>query len=297
MLIIGVLAALLAGYWAYQLASAGANQRVVEEVPRRDVVVAAHDIAGRTVLTAADLQIREVPDDASLVSAPSAIEPLVGRVTSVPLAAGQVVYASALATTPEGAPFSVAGAEEIFAGDAPYWRAVSVLVPRERAVAGQIVAGQRVDLFATVTIEVRVVDAEGNYVEVPTTEGFATGDSTKILFQDVEVLQSNPDDGMYVLKVSLPQAEQINHIAKVAPGAFSLALRPDGDTRYVDTSQYGETNDSIIMRYVFPVPQIIDLSQLTGAPIAPLPPRATPAAGPTPVPDDTAGNPTEPPAP
>jgi len=270
MLIIGVLAALLAGYWAYQLASAGANQRVVEEVPRRDVVVAAHDIAGRTVLTAADLQIREVPDDASLVSAPSAIEPLVGRVTSVPLAAGQVVYASALATTPEGAPFSV---------------------------AGQIVAGQRVDLFATVTIEVRVVDAEGNYVEVPTTEGFATGDSTKILFQDVEVLQSNPDDGMYVLKVSLPQAEQINHIAKVAPGAFSLALRPDGDTRYVDTSQYGETNDSIIMRYVFPVPQIIDLSQLTGAPIAPLPPRATPAAGPTPVPDDTAGNPTEPPAP
>ena len=289
MLLVGLFTAVLAGYWAFQLSNAGAR-RTGDEVPRQNVVVAAREIAGRAVVQPEDLTVRSVPADSSLALAFADPAPVLGRVTGVALLPGQVVYPNMLVTTAAGAPFSIAGTEEVIEGDAPSWRAVSVMVPNERAVGGQIVAGQRVDLFATVTIEVQVLDAEGTYVQLPTTEGFVTGESTKVIIQDLEVLQSMPEENLYVLKTDLHQAEQISHIAKVAPGAFSLALRPDGDTRYVDQSGYGETNDSIILRYVFPVPMIMDLTELTGVPIAPLPPGPTPtpteeAAAPTPTPE------------
>ena len=158
-------------------------------------------------------------------------------------------------------------------------------------------AGERVDLFASVRIEIRVLDAEGAYVDTPTTEGYQTGDSTKITFQDLEVLDALPDEGLYVLKVDLHQAEQINHVAKVAPGSFSMALRPDADTRTVDPSQFGETNDSIIMRYLYRVPQLLDLTTLTQnpAPIIPTTPTTAPGATPpagSPAPGTPAPSPT-----
>ena len=69
---------------------------------------------------------------------------------------------------------------------------------------------------------------------------------------------------MYILKVDLHQAEQIYHVVQEAPDSFSLALRPDSDTRIADTSQYGVTTDRLVMTYLYPVPQLIDLTQLLG---------------------------------
>jgi Flp pilus assembly protein CpaB len=293
LLVIGVLIALVAGYLAFSLSNAG-NRPAPSEAPKRTVVVAARDIPIRSTLTQDDVTTREVPDDPSLGLAYADPAPVIGRVTTVPLASGQVIYPNVLVTTVAGAPFSIFGPEESPSGDTPLWRAVSVLVPTERAVGGQILTGQRVDLFVTVKIVVTVITPDGAIADydVPgdgdstnplADEGLRPGDSTKIVFEDLEVLQALPDQAMYILKVDLHQAEQITHIAEVAQGAFSLALRGDGDTRTADLSEYGETTDSIILRYNFRVPQVIDLNQL-GAPIViPPSPRPTPSGEPAPT--------------
>ena len=85
-----------------------------------------------------------------------------------------------------------------------------------------------------------------------------------ISFQDLEVLKATPDDEMYVFKVDLHQAEQISHVIQEAPDSFTMVLRPDEDNRPVDESQYGTTTDRLIMTYLYPAPQLIDLNQLTG---------------------------------
>jgi Flp pilus assembly protein CpaB len=280
MLIVGVLCALLAGYWAYSLSAAATRDRAAQEPPKRTVVVAAHEIGSRTVVGEADVTTRQIVDDASLAQAFADPAAVVGRVTSVALLPGQVLYPNVLVTTAEGAPFSILAPDDVPTADAPYWRAVSVQVPRERAVGGQIVAGQRVDLFVTLRIQVCVRDAGGACQDVPTSEGYETGDATKVAFQDLEVLQARPDESMYILKVDLDQAEAISHVAAVSPSAFSLALRPDGDARIADNSSMGETNDRIILQFGLPLPELINLRVLAGGDVDPFP---TVAPGPTPL--------------
>jgi len=48
-----------------------------------------------------------------------------------------------------------------------------------------------------------------------------------------------------------------------------MVLRPDEDTRPIDESQYGTTTDRLIMTYLFPAPQVLDLSQLLGPSFGP----------------------------
>ena len=100
-----------------------------------------------------------------------------------------------------------------------------------------------------------------------------SGKSTKLTFQDLEVLKSTPDDDMYVFKVDLHQAEQIAHIVQMAPDSFSLAFALTRTRASADTSQYGTTTDRLIMTYLFPAPQLIDLNQLAGPAVSPSPGR------------------------
>ncbi|MGZ8803515.1 MAG: hypothetical protein ACXWZL_13140, partial [Mycobacterium sp.] len=109
---------------------------------------------------------------------------------------------------------------------------------------------------------------------------------------------ADPDEGLYLLKVDLHQAEQIYHVVQVAPDSFSLALRPGEDTRAADTTQYGETTDRLIMTYLFPVPQLIDLSALLGVPVSPgqggATPSQSPGTSPSPGPGETSSPETTP---
>jgi Flp pilus assembly protein CpaB len=262
MIILGIVLAVVAGLTAYSMGSRGAAP--VEAVPKRTILVAAQEMPARAVVQAADVSEREVTDDASIFLAVTNPADVVGRVTVVPIRAGQVIYPNMLVSTSADAAFSILGPNELITEGSPLWRAVSVSVPSERAVAGQILAGQRVDLFSTVQIDVMVLGEDGKYVNEPSGDGYMSGKSTKITFQDVEVLEAKPDENLYVLKVDLHQAEEISHIAAEAPNSFSLALRPDGDTRSADTTDYGETNDRLIVQYLFPVPQIIDLGGQSG---------------------------------
>jgi Flp pilus assembly protein CpaB len=292
MLLIGLGAALAlaAGYGAFQLASNGSH---APQVTKQDVLVAKHDILARTQLTADDVTLRPVTVDEILDQSYRDPAEVIGRLTSVPIYTDQQITPSLFATSTADTEFSILGPDETIAPDSQFWRAVAVNVPADRAVDGQIQDGQHVDLFVSVQIDVLAVDPDGNYqhVDTATQDGLTSGESTKITFQDLEVLKADPDNNMYILKVDLHQAEQIYHVAQVAPDSFSLALRPDEDTRADDPAQYGTTTDRLIMTYLFPVPQLLDLSKLLGG--GPLPtqvvgPTPTPGGSPLPTPEASA---------
>jgi Flp pilus assembly protein CpaB len=281
LLLMGAVLALVAGVAAYGLGSRPTAQAV--ESPKRTIVVAATDIPARAVVQAGDVVTRQVPDDAALLQALTATTDVTGRVSAVPIMAGQVIYPNLLVTTAVGAQFSILEPNELITAETPHWRAVSVTVPKERAVGGQILAGQRVDLFATVQIDILIQNADGEWVQAPSEDGYVTGKSTKITLVDLEVLDAAADENMYVLKVDVDQAEQIYHIAAVAPNSFSLALRADGDYRSLNTDPMGNTNDRIIVQYGFPFPEMIPLDGSAGAGAAP--PPADPGAGTEPTPE------------
>lgn len=278
---LGLALALAAGYGAFRLASNGSN---APAVIKEAVLVAARAIPARTTLTADDVTLRDVPIDEILGESYRDAETVIGRVTSVPIYADQQMTPNLFATSAADAEFSILGPDETVAPDSEFWRAVAVNVPPERAVNGQIQDGQHVDLFISVDFQIVALDPEGNYqvVDTATQDGLMSGKSTKITIQDLTVLKSDPDANMYILKVSLKQAEQIYHVVQVAPDSFSLALRPDEDTRADEPTDYGTTTDRLIMTYLFPVPQLVDLTQLlSGQPLpSPVGPQPSPSGSP-----------------
>ncbi len=293
-IVIGAVLALGAGWGAYTIATNGNSANA--EVIREPVLVAARDIPARTTVGIDDVMVREVPIDELLSQSYRESGQVLGRVTAVPIYADQQVTPNLFASSTADSDFSILAPDEVITATSPYWRAVAVSVPPERAVGGEIKAGDHVDLFVSVEIEVLQLDPEGNYQQVETAseDGLVAGKSTKITYQDLEVLKINEDEQMYIIKVDLHQAEEIAHIVQVAPDSFALALRPAEDTRRANPLEYGETTDRLIMTYLFPAPQLLDLSQLLGLPrtpgSTPIPggapdPSASPGPGESPAPD------------
>lgn len=297
---LGAALALAAGYGAFQLASNGSR---APQVIKESVLVAAHDITARTQLTADDVTVRDVPKDEILSQSYRQPSDVIGRLTSVPIYADQQMTPNLFATTTADTEFSILGPDETVAPDSQFWRAVAIPIPSDRAVGGEVKAGQHVDLTVSVEIKVLIQDAEGNYVDCDTINASPVqcGRATKITFLDLEVLKAMPDEGLYLFKVDLHQAEQIAHIIQEAPDSFTMFLRPDEDTRVPDTSQYGTTNDRVIMTYLYPVPQLADILKLLGpspypypgAPVVPYPDASSiPSASPgTPAPSPSGSPP------
>jgi Flp pilus assembly protein CpaB len=298
----GIALAVVAGWTAFTFASRGTAP--AEEVVTRPVLVAARDVAARTTLTADDLTVRQVPVDEALTQAYEEADVAIGRVSAVPIYADQQITPNLFATSAANADFSILGPDDVVTPTSAHWRAVALDIPAGRAVGGEIKPSQRVDLFVSVQIDIFALDEEGKYQPVQNADGqgLRSGRSTKIVMQDLEVLKSDPGAGLYILKVDLHQAEQIYHIVQLAPDSFSLALRPDEDSRIAYPGDYGTTTDSLVMEYYFPVPQLIDLTQLlSGAQPTPAP-AATPsgdepAASPAPEPPDQQASPEPSPAP
>ncbi|MFI5254580.1 MAG: hypothetical protein ACHQ15_03905, partial [Candidatus Limnocylindrales bacterium] len=82
--------------------------------------------------------------------------------------------------------------------------------------------------------------------------------STKLTYQDVPILAHNLT--LYILKLTVAQAEEITHFMNIgAETNFTLALRPEADTRLVPTDNLGETTTIITWRYGYPVPRTLIL--------------------------------------
>lgn len=283
-IIAGVVLAVVAGAASFYLISQARNE-TPSDVTLVDVVVAAAPIPARTPIGPAAVVVRQVPlDEATQVGIVTDPTKIVGQVLGVPVALGQPIYFNMIASASGQSGFAILGPDETVAPDSPAWRAISITIPDERAVAGLLVTGQTIDIFMTATMAAPVT-AEPLGV-------FYSDMVTKITYQDMIIL--GRAGSQYILKASLAVAEEINHMLASGTITFSAALRPDQDVRFVDVTQLGATTNRILEKYGMPFPAIYPAASAT---IPPLPPLATPTPPPTPGPETPAPSPAASPAP
>jgi hypothetical protein len=181
------------------------------------------------------------------------------------------VTTNLLASTTAGGQFSILKPDETVAPESEAWRAVSLTVPDERAVGGMLGPNMTVDVFVTATV---------NVPESLLTDGrYYTDQSTKITYQDMVILARQGTS--YIVKATLPVAEEITHLLAGGNAQFSFALRPEQDTRVLDLAALGATTNRIIQRYGLPIPETYPVGQ--GPVVTPPPiPEITPPPSPEP---------------
>jgi Flp pilus assembly protein CpaB len=245
--LLGVVLALGAGGAAFFLINNAQQQAGQSGLKTTTAVVAVRPIAARKPIEAEDVALRtDIPLDGTnaegIVSDPAQV---LGRIPAVDVNTGQLVTVNLLASTTAGAEFSILGPDETVAPDSEAWRAVSLSVTDDRAVGGMLGPGMLVDVFMTASVNVpQTVLDEGT---------FYTDQSTKISWQNMEILSRQGT--FYIVKATLPVAEEISHLQAAGNAQFSMALRPDADTRVLDVSALGATTNRIIQRYGLPVPE------------------------------------------
>jgi Flp pilus assembly protein CpaB len=291
--VLGVVMGLIAGavaFYVVQRAQAEAGAAGRQEVP---LVVAARDIATRTAIVAEDMVVRNVPlDDSNAVGTYTDPSKLVGLIPSVPILNGQPIMSNMLAGQADGETIPILGPTETIGPESPFWRAVSVTVPDDRAAGGLIEAGQTVDMVATININLSedVLDA-GRY----------TSDrSTKVIYQDMLVIAKTPT--AYVMKAPIGVAEELGHMQASGAASFTLLVRPTQDLRPVDANQLGTTTTELIERYGLDLPRVfppgsgrLPAPQSSAAPSTPgVDSTAAPSSAPSATPGSDA---TAPPAP
>ncbi|HUQ43746.1 MAG TPA: SAF domain-containing protein [Candidatus Limnocylindria bacterium] len=271
-IIVGVVLAVVAGGAAFYLINQAQQDAGEGPAQKVAVVVAAQAIPARTPINPGAVILREIPlDAATQVGIITDPVDLTGKVLAVPVAIGQPIYANMIASASGQSGFSILGPDETVAPDSEAWRAISIAIPDDRAVAGLLVAGQTIDIFMTATMSVPITtEPVGVYY---------TEMATKITYQDMVIL--GRAGSQYILKTSLAVAEEINHMLATGTVSFSAALRPDQDVRFVDVRNLGATTNRIIQKYGLPFPAVYPAASAT---IPPNPPLATPTPPPTPAP-------------
>jgi Flp pilus assembly protein CpaB len=228
------------------------------EVEMRQVVVAAVEIPGRKAIEETDVVMRNVPVDPMSDTALVSLDQALGRFVAVPITAGQLITPNLLASTDEGATFSILPPGEEFSASMPDLRAVSMTVPDDRAVGGTLQPGQPVDLIATVGVtpaEDQTDTPEAS--EEPAPDGTprpVAGPSTKTTFQRMDILVRN--GSLYILRTDLETAEKITEL-QAAGAQFTFVLRADEDERTAETE--GSTLDRLLEEFGFPAPEEAEL--------------------------------------
>lgn len=249
----GIVIALIAAAGVLLLLRAGgAGQQSVE---MREVVAATRDIASRKPIEEGDVEMRRVPIDRTNESAFTRIDEVLGRVSSVPVAPGQLITRNLLASTVTGQTFSILEPGQEFDRSLPNLRAVSLNVPDDRAVAGLLQPGQQVDLVATLGVNpTQGRDDEQADPGAATALDFVAGPTTKVTIQRLTVLAKN--GAIYILRTDVETAEKIAELTALG-GQFTLVLRVDEDDRVADTE--GSTIDTLIQEFDFPLPGPVEL--------------------------------------
>ena len=271
-IIVGVVLAVVAGATSFYLinqAQQNASQGPAEKVT---VVVAAQIIPARTPIQPGAIVLRELPlDPASQVGIIKDPAALAGKVLAIPVAVGQPIYSNMIASASGQSGFDILGPDETVGPDSPAWRAISIAIPDDRAVAGLLVAGQTIDIFMTATMAVPVTNEP---------VGIYYSDAvTKITYQDMVIL--GRAGTQYILRTTVAVAEEINHMLATGTVQFSAALRPDQDVRFLDVSQLGATTNRILEKYGLPFPALYPAASAT---IPPQPPIVFPTIPPSPPP-------------
>lgn len=287
--LLGVVLAVAAGAAAFYLINSAQESAGQSGLKVTEAVVAAIDIPARKPLEAGDLVVRkDIPLDgtnaAGIITDPN---DLIGRILAVDVKIGQLVTTNLLASTTAGGQFSILDADETVAPDSEAWRAISLTVTDDRAVGGMLGPGMTVDVFVTATVNVMQTAEQPG--AAPSFSNFYTDRSTKISYQDMVILARQGT--FYIVKAPLIVAEEISHLQAAGNAQFSMALRPEQDTRVMDVSALGATTNRIIERYGLPIPENYPK---VDAPIRNPPP--IPAITPPPAPEGS-GSPAESPGP
>jgi len=256
--------AAFATFGAYRLLG---SMRDASKVPTKSVVVFAKDLPegvliDRIALTSRAWPSATVPDSAFAVP-----DSAVGRVTRIPVFAGEPIVPGRLAPRGTGA-----GLEQKIA---PGTRAMAVRINDVAGISGLLQPNSRVDVLVTL--------ADGN--------GSASNQVAKLFMEDKRVLSvgtavQRDQDGKPInattvtLGVTPPEAERL--AVAMNRGSIQLVLRGYGDPDTVRTA--GATSQDV-------------LAQLRGAPIVPVrapAPRQQPRARPEPAPAVVAVVPSKP---
>jgi Flp pilus assembly protein CpaB len=271
--LLGVILAVAAGGAAFYLINNAQQQAGQSGLKLTQAVVAVRPIPARKPIEAEDVILRtDIPLDgtnaAGVITDPAQV---MGRILAVDLQPGQLVTTNLLASTTAGGQFSILKPDETVAPESEAWRAVSLTVPDERAVGGMLGPNMTVDVFVTATV---------NVPESLLTDGrYYTDQSTKITYQDMIILARQGTS--YIVKATLPVAEEITHLLAGGNAQFSFALRPEQDTRVLDLAALGATTNRIIQRYGLPIPETYPVGQ--GPVVTPPPiPEITPPPSPAP---------------
>ncbi len=258
---VGVIVALLVAATVFiALQASGLTSQ--GDVEMRQVVVAALEIPGRKTIEETDVVMRNVPVDPMSDSALTTLDEALGRIVAVPVTAGQLITPNLLASTDEGATFSILPPGEEFSESMPDLRAVSMTVPDDRAVGGTLQPGQPVDLIATVGVtpsenQAGEGEGDGEAGEEPSPDATpkpVAGPSTKTTFQRMDILVRN--GSLYILRTDLETAEKITEL-QAAGAQFTFVLRADEDERTADTE--GSTLDRLLEEFGFPAPEEAEL--------------------------------------
>lgn len=269
--VIGVILALAAGAAAFYLINQAQQQAGQGTLAKVSVVVATRAIPARKPVEADDVEVRDIPLDATNSDAIVFKQPddVIGRLLAVSAFQGQMLTQNMLASSVSGGQFSILEPGETVAPDSEAWRAVSLTVPDDRAVGGLLQPGMTVDILTSATVNVpQDLLTEGTYY---------TDKSTKITYQNMVILARTGT--FYVIKATLETAEEISHLQASGTATFSLVLRPEADARQVDASKLGETTNELIRKYGLPVPQVFPPGK---GPIPTAEPTPTPTPTPTP---------------
>jgi Flp pilus assembly protein CpaB len=269
--VIGVVLAIAAGGAAFFLINQAQQQAGQSGLQKVAVVVALRPIQPRVPIVAEDVTVREVPIDPTnaqgIVSTPDKV---IGHVLSVAVLQDQLVTTNLFATEASGG-FSILEPGETIGPDSESWRAVAITVPDNLAVGGLIQAGMSVDVLmsASILVPQDLLDAGKYYSDR----------STKITYQRMVVL-SKASGGLYIVKATLTQAEEIAHLQATGNAVFAMLMRPESDIREVDVSTYGETTNRIIAKYGLPLPEVYPPGK---GPIPTPAPTRTPTPSPSPA--------------
>ncbi len=250
---VGVIIALIVGGMVFVALQANGLSTSAEPQTRQ-VVVAARDIAGRKPIEEADVVMRTVPVDPTNATAFTRIDQVLGRVSGLPVTTGQLLTPNLLASTTQGQAFSILEPGQTFDPAGPDLRAVSVSVPDERAVAGTLQPGQRVDLLVTMAINPEIGKPAASAAAAPAQ--FIPGPSTKVTLQKLDILART--GALYILRTDLATAEKVAELT-AAGGQFTMVLRADPDDRTAKTT--GSTIDRLIDEFGFPIPLPPDLNR------------------------------------
>jgi pilus assembly protein CpaB len=193
-------------------------------------LVAAREIPAKTQITPADLKLQDYNVDAKPPSALNKLDDAVGKITIAPMSIGEPVLPSKFSDPKNPAfvviPASFVGADGNFVANTPNFRAMSITVGDNSAVAGTVQPGDSIDMMLTINF-----DPAKYYQKV--TANQIPDYTAKIILERVPILARA--GSVYTIRVDAATAERIAYIQGTGGGIVFL-LRAPKDERASGTA-------------------------------------------------------------